>query len=192
MASYYEPTREKQFVAAIMETEDVTSREGWVARGSEQARIRQNVKDRFGGRAIESLGPLIEATDHWTLYPVYKLAPRGKWCSTRTVLLGDAAHAMPPQGESTGYAFEDAIIFARVMAAKLDSGLADVFVTYQKVRRGHIDRAYDEAAFGWETQKDCGWFTFVLRSWLTTAFLWWTAAARQKRYSEDVATMNLE
>ena len=192
MTSYYEPTRKKQFVAVIMETEDVASREGWLARGSEQDHIRQNVKDRFGKSAIEFLDPLIDATDHWTLYPVYKLAPKGNWCSRRTMLLGDAAHGMPPQGEGTGYALEDAILFARVMADQIDKGHEDVFTTYQGVRRGRIDQAYEEAAFGWETQKDCGWFTFLLRTWLTTVFLWWTATARQKRYQEDAATMNLQ
>ncbi len=99
---------------------------------------------------------------------------------------------MPPQGESAGYALEDAILFARVMAAGSDTNLTDVFKAYQKVRRERINQAYDEATFGWETQKDCGWFTFLLRSWFTTAFLWWTAAARQKRYSEDVGTVTLE
>ncbi|ETI26615.1 hypothetical protein G647_10376 [Cladophialophora carrionii CBS 160.54] len=192
MTSYYEPQRKRQFVAAIMETEDVISKEGWLARGSEQDKIRQNVKGRFGNSAIGFLNSLIDATDHWTLYPVFSLAPRGKWCTTRAMLLGDAAHAMPPQGESTGYALEDAILFARAMAVKLDKGLDVTFATYQKVRRERINKAYDEAAFGWETQKDCGWFTFLLRTWLTTAFLWWTAAARQRRYSEDVTKMDLE
>jgi 2-polyprenyl-6-methoxyphenol hydroxylase-like FAD-dependent oxidoreductase len=192
MTSYYEPKREQQFVAAVMETEDVKSKEGWLARGSEQDKIRQNVRDRFGNSAIGFLDPLIDATSHWTLYPVFTLAPRGKWCSKRSVLLGDAAHAMPPQGESTGYALEDAILFARVLAVEFNNGLDDAFATYEKVRRERINKAYDEATFGWETQKDCGWFTFLLRTWLTTVFLWWTADARQRRYSEDVATMDLE
>ncbi|KIW87397.1 uncharacterized protein Z519_12033 [Cladophialophora bantiana CBS 173.52] len=192
MTTYYEPTRKKQFVAAITETKDVESREGWLARSAEQERIKQDVKTRFGGSAIGFLEPLMAAADHWTLYPVYKLAPRGNWCSKRTMLLGDAAHAMPPQGESTAYALEDAILFARAMESGFDSGPDEVFRTYEKVRRANIDRAYQEAAFGWGTQKDCGWFTFLLRSWLTRAYLWWTASARERRYSEDVAAMVLD
>lgn len=191
MTSYYEPTRTKQFVAGVMETEDVASKEGWLARGSEQDKIRENVKHRFGESAIGFLDPLVQAVDRWSLYPVYRLAPRGKWYSKRTILLGDAAHAMPPQGESTGYAMEDAIMFARVMGTKLNSELDEVFATYQNIRGERINKAYDEATFGWETQKDCGWFTFLMRSWLTSIFLWWTVSARQKRYSEDVATMEL-
>ncbi len=75
---------------------------------------------------------------------------------------------------------------------QINNGISDVFNAYQSVRREGIDKAYDESVFGWETQKDCSWFTFLLRTWITRTYLWWTWAARQKRYSEDVATMDLE
>lgn len=192
MTSYLEPTKKKQFIAAIMETEDVVSREGWKAQGSEQESIKRNVQNRFGNSAIKFLDPLIEATEHWSLYPVYKLAPRGKWASKRAILLGDSAHAMPPQGESTAYALEDAIIFARILEKHRSRGVEAVFDAYQKIRRGRMDAAYEESAWGWETQKDCGWFTFLLRSWITSGYLWWTASARQKRYIEDVGLIDLD
>ena len=88
-------------------------------------------------------------------------------------------------------ALEDAILFARVMAATADKDLLFRFAAYEKLRRPQADKAYREASFGWDTQKDSGWFAFYLRSWMTTLFLWWTAAARQKRYSEDIATVDL-
>jgi 2-polyprenyl-6-methoxyphenol hydroxylase-like FAD-dependent oxidoreductase len=192
MTTYYEATRSRQYIAAIMETKEVLSREGWLAQGSQQDKIKHDVSSRYAGSAIKFLDPLIKATDHWTLYPVYKLAPKGKWCSKRTILLGDAAHAMPPQGESAGHALEDAILFARVMQHSMDKGLDEVFSAYERVRRGRIDQAYAEAVFGWETQKDSGWFTFVLRNWFTSWYLWWTSTSRCQRYKEDVATMRLE
>ena len=55
---------------------------------------------------------------------------------------------MPPQGKSTGYALEDASLLARVMAAKLDNSLSGIFLAHQTVRRGPVNKAYDEAAFG--------------------------------------------
>lgn len=191
MTSYLEPTRKKQFIAAVMETADVVSREGWKAQGSEQETIRQNVQDRFGNSAIKFLDPLIAATEHWSLYPVYKLAPKGIWASKRAILLGDAAHAMPPQGESTAYALEDAILFARVLEKHQSNGVPAVFDAYQKIRRERMDAAYDESVWGWETQKDCGWFAFSLRLWMTSGYLWWTASARRKRYIEDVGSTDL-
>lgn len=192
MTSYFEASRKKQFIAGVMETEDVVSREGWKAQGSEQENIKKNVQNRFGNSAIKFLDPLIGTTDHWSLYPVYKLAPKGSWASKRAILLGDSAHAMPPQGESTAYALEDAILFARILEKHQPKGMDVVLEVYQKHRRGRMDAAYDESTWGWETQKDCGWFTFVLRSWITSAYLWWTASARQKRYIEDVGSIDLD
>ncbi|KAK5280690.1 hypothetical protein LTR40_005977 [Exophiala xenobiotica] len=153
MTTYYEATRTRQYVAAIMETKEVLSREGWLAQGSQQDKIKHDVSSRYAG---------------------------------------DAAHAMPPQGESAGHALEDAILFARVMQHSMDKGLDEVFSAYERVRRGRIDQAYAEAVFGWETQKDSGWFTFVLRNWFTSWYLWWTSTSRCQRYKEDVATMRLE
>ena len=98
---------------------------------------------------------------------------------------------MPPQGESGGMALEDAILFARVMAATAEKELAERFAAYERLRRPHADKAYQEATFGWETQKDSGWVAFYLRNWLTSLFLWWTASARQKRYSEDIAKVDV-
>ncbi|KAK5061230.1 hypothetical protein LTR84_007772 [Exophiala bonariae] len=192
MTSYLESTRKQQFIAGVMETADVVSREGWKARGSEQESIKRNVHDRFGNSAIRFLDPLIEATEHWSLYPVYKLAPRGNWASKRAILLGDAAHAMPPQGESTAYALEDAILFARILQKYQPKGVQLVFDAYQKKRRVRMDAAYDESVWGWETQKDCGWLSFLLRTWITSGYLWWTTSARQKRYIEDVGTIDLD
>ena len=98
---------------------------------------------------------------------------------------------MPPQGESGGMALEDSILFARVMEATATKALSERFAAYERLRRPRADAAYQEASFGWETQKDSGWFAFYLRSWMTTLFLWWTAAARQRRYSEDITTVEL-
>ena len=54
-----------------------------------------DVKRRFGGGPAElGLDELIERTREWLLYPVYKLPPGGRWVKGRTILLGDAAHAV--------------------------------------------------------------------------------------------------
>jgi salicylate hydroxylase len=98
---------------------------------------------------------------------------------------------MTPQGESDGMALEDDILFARVLLATVDKPLADQFAAYERLRGPHADKAYVEVTLGWDTQKDAGLFAFYVRSWMTTLFLWWTAASRQKRYSEDIATVDL-
>ena len=192
MCSYYEESRTKMFLAAIMETKEVESREGWVAKGKEQDEIKRSVKEKYCGSAIKCLDDLVERSEAWTLYPVYMLGPGGTWCTKRTMLLGDAAHAMPPQGESVGLALEDAVVFARCMADVYQGGdLESAFAKYERLRRPRTDEAYKQATFGWDTQKNSGWFAFQLKNWLTGWFLWWTKDSRQRRYAEDIATVQL-
>ena len=173
MCSYYEQSRTKTFLAAIMQTKEVESREGWVAKGKEQDEIKRSVKEKYCGSAIKCLDDLVERSQSWTLYPVYMLGPGGTWCTKRTMLLGDAAHAMPPQGESVGLALEDAVVFARCMAdVQQCRDLESAFTKYERLRRPRADEAYKQATFGWDTQKDSGWFAFQLKNWLTGWFLW--------------------
>lgn len=95
VASYYEVSRKEQFVAAVMETPEVKSKEGWRAKGSDQETVRVDIKRRFGGAAqLLGLDALIESTQDWNLYPVFKLPPGGQWATPRVLLLGDAAHAV--------------------------------------------------------------------------------------------------
>lgn len=195
MGSYFEPTKSKSFLAAIMEIEDVKSREGWKAMGSDQEKIKKSVLERHSTGVLSSqLHSLIEHSRDWGLYPVYSLGPGGKWCSKRTLLIGDAAHAMPPQGESAGIAFEDSVLFARTLALsqQKSQSLQAAFAAYEKLRRPSVNKSYQESSFGWDTQKDCNWFTFQMRGWLTWIFLWWTANARRARYEEDISTMDLK
>ena len=95
VASYYEASRKEQFVAAVIETPEVKSKEGWRAKGSDQETVKADVRRRFGGAPqVPGLDALIESTEDWDLYPVYKLPPRGQWATPRVLLLGDAAHAV--------------------------------------------------------------------------------------------------
>ena len=98
---------------------------------------------------------------------------------------------MPPQGESAGIALEDAIILGRALSVSDEKGIPSRLAAYERLRRPRADEAYKQATFGWETQKDSGWLAFQLRSWITSAFLWWTQNARDLRYSEDLATKDL-
>ena len=94
LCTFCEEGRREVFVAAIMETKDVQSKEGWKAKASEQEEIKKSVWERYSGSKMGCLDALIEESRDWTLYPVYKLGPGGKWSAKRTMLLGDAGHAV--------------------------------------------------------------------------------------------------
>jgi hypothetical protein len=110
---------------------------------------------------------------------------------------------MPPQGESTGFAIEDAMLFARIMKDAINSqeelgqstpDLIDVkavFARYERNRRARIDTAYAESNTRWESVKDTGWLASVMREWMTWLYLWFTQSAREKSFTFDVKTMSL-
>ena len=221
MASYYEPTRTKQYVCAVMETPEVRDREGWkVKSAAEQERMRADILGRFKSEAMPICAELVGRVgkDGWVLYPVYELGAGGRWVSDgqtakdngdghadddgkgesgggggRCILLGDAAHAMPPQGESTGLCIEDSIVFARCLlhhyhqhsSARDSQSLHPVFDNYQSLRRARIDASYAEAKWRWETVKDSGWLAHKVKMWVMPWFIWFGEGKRARGFGED-------
>ena len=217
MASFYEPGRSKQYVCAVMETPEVREREGWkVKSDSDREKMLGNILSRFRSAAMPVCAELIERAGEWLLYPVYELGPGGRWVGGggaandddkeedgnegggdgggRCILLGDAAHAMPPQGESTGLCIEDSIVFARCLlhhyhtsSPSLSSHtLSSVFSAYESLRRAKIDASYAEAKWRWETVKDSGWLAHKVKMWVMPWFIWAGEGKRARVFGEDL------
>lgn len=104
LMSYANPEKTDLYLAAVMETQEVSSREGWKAKGSDQDAVRKEIFERFcsSGPLAGKLTKVVEKLDDWFLYPVYKLPPKGVWTKERVILLGDAAHAVCYDLESAG------------------------------------------------------------------------------------------
>ena len=194
LCSSFEHTRTKQFLGAVMETEDVQSKEGWHAVGKEQEQLKQRIRNAYLGNGIKMRGvsALVEGSHDWSLWPVYSLPAGGRWHTQGAILIGDAAHAMPPQGESAGIALEDSIVLGRVLSVAGEGGLPGRFVAYERLRRPRAEEAYAQATWGWKTQKDSGRLLFQFRSWITWIFLTWTTKSRLAHHSEDLATKELD
>lgn len=193
LGSFYNAARDSLYIGGVMEKANVDSREGWKAKGDDQARVREDIKERFSGSKIKELDRLIENAGDWYLYPVYKLPPRGIWAGkhSRIMILGDASHAMPPQGESTGIALEDTVIFARLMGLYPKHTLPELFAQYEELRRRKVDAAYKEASFRWETVKDAGWLAHKLKSMMVPWFLWFTDSKRARGFESDCYDLDL-
>jgi len=93
---------------------------------------------------------------------------------------------MPPQGESMGFALEDAILFARIIECNPEEPISTLFATYESLRRSTIDAAYKEADFRWDGLKDKGWLVRLVMELLTPIFLWWTKNAREEAWGADI------
>lgn len=94
LTTYCDHTRNRVYVAAMMESKGEISKEGWRAMGKDQEAVRENILKRFEKSELPNMSRLVQNADEWFLYPVYILPPDGIWSTGRVLLLGDAAHAV--------------------------------------------------------------------------------------------------
>ena len=94
--SFYKPNRESVYLGGVMGLEDdhEGSKEGWRARGEDKERVREDIIARFQGDNMPGFSQLVGSCEDWSLFPVYRLPPNGRWSKGRVLLLGDAAHAV--------------------------------------------------------------------------------------------------
>ncbi|KAH7208640.1 salicylate hydroxylase [Fusarium oxysporum] len=181
LMTYFEPSREKVYALAIMPmAENQDAREGWKALGEDKATLKRDIVARFEEGSIKGLKPIINESD-WYFYPVYMLPPAGKWSKGRVLLLGDAAHAMPPQGESTGIAIEDGVLFAHVLSEGISTGVPYVMEAYEALRRHDIKKLHAETMFRWNAGSSSSWLWSIVMECITWAYLL-LSNYRQKDY----------
>jgi hypothetical protein len=92
---------------------------------------------------------------------------------------------MPPQGECTALAIEDAILFAQVLVKFPEKYLTDAFESY-KTRTPRLETSYKGGVFRWGCQTDNSWMRSKLEEWFTSLYLWWNANAIQTSYTCDI------
>lgn len=196
LTSYYEETKTSVYVGGLLQVPEISSRDGWKVRGADQEATKQDMRERFAGSDVAhpDIKPLIDTAADWFMWPVFTLPPGGRWATERTMLLGDAAHAMPPQGEATGIVLEDTVLFARSLARQQELGTgtySDAFAAYERSRRARIDAAFKESAAVVKTVQDAGWIGHTIKCFIVPWFLWWTRPSREKHFTEDVTTSEL-
>jgi 2-polyprenyl-6-methoxyphenol hydroxylase-like FAD-dependent oxidoreductase len=85
--------------------------------------------------------------DTLNIWPFYVVPKLEKWASqphTRVIILGDAAHAIPPSaGQGINQAFEDVYMFALLLAQVGTVRMEDALLFWQEYRQKRIDQIYD-------------------------------------------------
>ncbi|KAH7024839.1 uncharacterized protein B0I36DRAFT_434433 [Microdochium trichocladiopsis] len=119
------------------------NKEGWQVFGDKEI---QSFKDNLLGLVNEAqsdwadqLGEIIQKTDTIKFYPIYKMPAMGTWGTARCLLLGDAAHAMPPHaGQGTSMALEDVFLLSRLLEGT-EHSVTEVIKEYEVVRRPRVE-----------------------------------------------------
>ena len=81
--------------------------------------------------------------DKINVWPFYIVPALENWSSPkrRVVILGDAAHAIPPSaGQGINQAFEDVYIFALLLGKRDEVGMQEPLSFWQKYRKERIER----------------------------------------------------
>ncbi|WP_119259242.1 FAD-dependent monooxygenase [Shinella zoogloeoides] len=117
--------------------------EGWLRKGD--ARTRGRLLDAFKGWHPDIRGLLPDAQDP-LVWPLFG-CPDGAWTDGgKTVLIGDAAHAMTPfAAQGAAMAIEDAALLAERLATAMDIGAA--LDGFEKTRRARVSRVRSRGAF---------------------------------------------
>ncbi|KAM0428661.1 hypothetical protein ACHAQK_011483 [Fusarium lateritium] len=124
-------------------------RDAWKAMSSDKSWcvdfLREGAEDfpAVVSNATSEISP-----DKVNLWPFYVLPKLDTWASTdkhgRVVILGDAAHAIPPTaGQGVNQAFEDVYTFAGVLGQlkeKNGQGLSDALGRWQTGRQERVDK----------------------------------------------------
>ncbi|KAL5002917.1 hypothetical protein BDV10DRAFT_156564 [Aspergillus recurvatus] len=149
------------------------------------AALQKEIHSRFSSSGIPWIRDVANLKTNWMLYPVYQVRPGGRWWKGRVILLGDAAHAMPPRDESAAYALDDAIMFCRILAHHRDESLSTIFTKYELVRRGPVEEAFSAAGRMWATHRDMGFLEGRWKEWTMPWVLWKSRAARNAAWKFD-------
>ncbi|KAJ7695246.1 putative kynurenine 3-monooxygenase [Mycena olivaceomarginata] len=115
-----------------------------------------------------------DAVKLWTPHCIPDI-PR--WHRGRVCLIGDAAHALPPNGQGSAMAFEDAAYLARLLGAHPLDAPRDVelvFAQFERNRRPRIERvrALAHGTGGAKGGTAAGW-KYTLKKWGMAAYFAW-------------------
>ncbi|KAI9888979.1 MAG: hypothetical protein M1814_006096 [Vezdaea aestivalis] len=189
--SFVDQEKKQMYAAAVMSMAEQKDKEGWRGQGKDKDATKKEILRRYEGGAMPYVSEYVRKIENVFFYPIFKLAGQGKWSKGRVLCLGDAAHAMPPQGESMTLAIEDAALFARVLETFPDKPVEEIIAVYERTRRPGIDAAYDEAVQRWENVKDTSWLANIFREWMTWAFLWAMSGRMKAKWDFDIRTIPL-
>ncbi|KAL5355290.1 hypothetical protein BJX96DRAFT_47164 [Aspergillus floccosus] len=198
LASYCDRDRSQIFLAAIVQFPEnrlsqyrLDNAQEWRTKSAIKSALRDEMRQRFGRSGIPCVREMTSKPADWMLYPVYQVRPGGRWHTERVLLLGDAAHAMPPRDESAAYALDDAILFSRILAKHRHEHLHVAFKAYEDLRRDTVSTAFKASRRMWEKNRDLGYLESRLKEWTLPFYIRNSREAREAAWEFDATKISI-
>jgi 2-polyprenyl-6-methoxyphenol hydroxylase-like FAD-dependent oxidoreductase len=127
--------------------------------------IRSEAEQRFKD-VFDPIPRCIKATNDFFSWPTFRIARLDTWHKGRVVLVGDAAHALPPNGgQGVSQAMEDVFCLAKVIKAGKE------LERYEEVRFPRIDGLRGKMNDHQREKERTAWQQWVL-GWSMWSALW--------------------
>ncbi|KAI1460179.1 hypothetical protein F4805DRAFT_18934 [Annulohypoxylon moriforme] len=119
------------------------TRDGWEERSKKEV---DNLKDLLLGMLgdsesewIDTLRDIVRKTESVKFYPIYKIPTGRPWSKGRCLIIGDAAHAMPPHAsQGVSMALEDVFLFSKLLRAEFPF-MEDALRAYEEKRKARTE-----------------------------------------------------
>lgn len=84
---------------------------------------------------------LIQSAEVILNIPIHDVPSLPRWSAGRTILIGDAAHAVAPHsGQGASMALEDAMLLAKLLRETNGASLESIFTSFEQQRRPRTDK----------------------------------------------------
>jgi 2-polyprenyl-6-methoxyphenol hydroxylase-like FAD-dependent oxidoreductase len=109
------------------------------------------------------------------VWPHHSIGDMHTWHKGRICLLGDAAHALPPNGQGSALAFEDAAYLSRLLGSSQarEQGYDRLFAHFEAKRRIRVAQIRKSAKPSSAVESRSSPWVWSLKKWAFWAFFVW-------------------
>ncbi|HEY6412281.1 MAG TPA: NAD(P)/FAD-dependent oxidoreductase [Edaphobacter sp.] len=132
------------------------------------------------GDWADPIPQLIQSATDILNIPIHDVPSLPRWSAGRTVLIGDAAHAVAPHsGQGASMALEDAMYLAKLLRESNGAALEDIFSDFERHRRPRTDKVIALGRRNGQRKKQMPAFAYWIQQQMIRIFVPLTRAKKQ-------------
>ena len=160
------------------EIDDKNGRIGW-KEYEESGEVIRVARRNYADVTTDPIRCLMDSMDeeksNIRLWAHYSIPDLPVWHKGRVCLIGDAAHAFPPNGLGISMALEDSGILARLLSSDqaVKQGFDKLFSHFEIARRKRVESVKKSARSSGAIKSKTGPWGWWLKQWIFYAFFAW-------------------